>query len=210
VKYGGLEIYIEAAESQLVEFNGAGNFTPFGVDYYTVNTSTVVNAEINNSLGLVEGTDFYYINGIFMNDVSISPTTDSIANRPVLRDSNKKIAEVASTRSNGVNIALTATNTLTTAVSYTTSGVVANYVVYVTIWPSVATTLTIQLTYTSPMGGSQTTVILNAKQLAAGAESSLIPLYVTANAFSTMNLQYLSTTTNSTNPLRISYTIQEM
>lgn len=49
-KYGGVEFYFAAQQSETIEFNGSSNFGIFGLDYYNTNTSTVLNQEIYDSL----------------------------------------------------------------------------------------------------------------------------------------------------------------
>jgi hypothetical protein len=73
VKYGGLEIYLSAAESNIVDFAGFSNMQIFGVDFYNTQTSTAINTEINNSLAY---TDFTYLDDIYMNGVKILKQTD--------------------------------------------------------------------------------------------------------------------------------------
>lgn len=53
-KYGGVEFFFGAAELHYVEFNGATNFGIFGLDYYDTQTSSAINAEVNDSLNFNE------------------------------------------------------------------------------------------------------------------------------------------------------------
>lgn len=50
VKYGGVEVYINVANCQYVNFCGLTNFNIFGLDYYNSNTGEVLNQEVYDSL----------------------------------------------------------------------------------------------------------------------------------------------------------------
>lgn len=50
VTYGGIEFYISEQEQRRVEFVGSSNFSLFGLDYYNMNTKTILNQEVYDSL----------------------------------------------------------------------------------------------------------------------------------------------------------------
>lgn len=57
VYYGGIEIFIGNAQFQRVTYEGVGNFTPFGLDYYKTlasGTAEVLNQEVYNSLNYTQ------------------------------------------------------------------------------------------------------------------------------------------------------------
>ena len=57
VWYGGVEIFMGNAVSQYIAFEGIGNFTPFGLDYYKTSgsgTAEVLNQEVYNSLNYAQ------------------------------------------------------------------------------------------------------------------------------------------------------------
>lgn len=64
--YGGLEFYMNTAESRLVRFNGETNFNIFGLDYYDTQNNVALNDEVNNSLHFGENIkymEYWYHNG---------------------------------------------------------------------------------------------------------------------------------------------------
>lgn len=57
VYYGGIEIFIGNAQFQRITFEGVGNFTPFGLDYYKTlasGSSEVLNQEVYGSLNYTQ------------------------------------------------------------------------------------------------------------------------------------------------------------
>jgi hypothetical protein len=69
VTYGGIEVYIAAAELAIVEFNGASNFNIFGLDYLDIDTTTtVLNSEVNNSLNF---SNVNLINNMYFNNYKV-------------------------------------------------------------------------------------------------------------------------------------------
>jgi hypothetical protein len=54
VYYGGIELYISAVNLQNAFFTGVGNFDVFGLDYYSTNTSSALNAEVFNSINFTQ------------------------------------------------------------------------------------------------------------------------------------------------------------
>ena len=54
VYYGGIELYISVVNLQNAFFTGVGNFDVFGLDYYSTNTSSALNAEVFNSINFTQ------------------------------------------------------------------------------------------------------------------------------------------------------------
>lgn len=57
VYYGGIEVFIGDAQFQRVTYEGVGNFTPFGLDYYKTShsgTAEVLNQEVYDSLNYAQ------------------------------------------------------------------------------------------------------------------------------------------------------------
>ena len=58
VYYGGIEICTNMANHNIIWYETIGNFTPFGVDYYSMphdsTASSVLNSEINNSINFTQ------------------------------------------------------------------------------------------------------------------------------------------------------------
>lgn len=58
VYYGGIEICTNIANHNIIWYETIGNFTPFGVDYYSMShdstASSVLNSEINNSISFTQ------------------------------------------------------------------------------------------------------------------------------------------------------------
>lgn len=58
VYYGGIEICTNIANHNIIWYETIGNFTPFGVDYYSMphdsTASSVLNSEINNSISFTQ------------------------------------------------------------------------------------------------------------------------------------------------------------
>lgn len=57
VYYGGIEVFIGDAQFQRVTYEGVGNFTPFGLDYYKTShsgTAEVLNQEVYDSLNYTQ------------------------------------------------------------------------------------------------------------------------------------------------------------
>lgn len=63
VKYGGLEFYYNAAQHDVVVFEGESNFNIFGLDYFNTQTSTALNTEVNSSLAY----DVFYMGRPYYN-----------------------------------------------------------------------------------------------------------------------------------------------
>jgi hypothetical protein len=54
VYYGGIELYVSVVNLQNAFFTGVGNFDVFGLDYYSTNTSSALNAEVFNSINFTQ------------------------------------------------------------------------------------------------------------------------------------------------------------
>lgn len=63
VYYGGIEICTNIANHNIIWYETIGNFTPFGVDYYSMphdsTASSVLNSEINNSISFTQWDETY-------------------------------------------------------------------------------------------------------------------------------------------------------
>lgn len=63
VYYGGIEICTNIANHNIIWYETIGNFTPFGVDYYSMShdstASSVLNSEINNSISFTQWNETY-------------------------------------------------------------------------------------------------------------------------------------------------------
>lgn len=63
VYYGGIEICTNIANHNIIWYETIGNFTPFGVDYYSMShgstASSVLNSEINNSISFTQWDEAY-------------------------------------------------------------------------------------------------------------------------------------------------------
>ena len=64
VIYGGIEIFVQYANSEIVAFDGCTNFKIFGLDYYDIENSVVLNEEVYNSLNYDNVT---YSNNLYHN-----------------------------------------------------------------------------------------------------------------------------------------------
>ncbi len=81
VKYGGIDVYITDAEYQTISFNGDTNFSIFGLDWYNIQSSTVLNAEISGSISYVEGTDYFYSPDIHFNGENLNTKYSTLAGK---------------------------------------------------------------------------------------------------------------------------------
>lgn len=81
VKYGGIDVYITDAEYQTISFNGDTNFSIFGLDWYNIQSSTVLNAEISGSISYVEGSDYFYSPDIHFNGENLNTKYSTLAGK---------------------------------------------------------------------------------------------------------------------------------
>lgn len=129
----------------------------------------------------------------YWNDDNLPMSTSSVANSGILRDSNKKIAEVAANRAVAVDSQLT-TTAATTVATFTASAK-ALFTVRVYLRVAAARTVSIVVNYTDA-GTTRSRVILPSTSMAIDAYD-FIPVTLQAQAGSAINVVATTTVANS-------------